>query len=274
MFPVCSMQKRLPSPLLNLLLAKQHHYFKAFALLIALFLAIVLPAQPASKAVLKEKLNRLQQPSHYLQDTAYLNALNELAFVYADSYPDSAISLLNGQAARCHRLGYTSGEVAALKILGNAYLTKGDFATSLKYYQQSFALAKKEKDFAALPGIQNNIGLIYLSQGNYSPALREFYAALKAAEINQDLFVVGSVLNNIATIHFFQNKMEDAKGDYRRMLFIATGRQDTASMIMAYNNIGEINLEQDSAATALRNLQTARQLALAGKRCRNAGGKL
>lgn len=229
--------------------------------IVGFFLAASIYAQPANLNLLKEKIDHFKHLKNYFEDTAYLSTVNKLAFVYADNYPDSAILLLNGQAERCRALSFLQGEVMAYKILGNAFQTKGNFKKSLDYYRQSYQLAKKNGYKNALPGIQNNIGLIYLNQGNYSPALREFYSALKDAEVNNDQFVVGSILNNIATIHFFQEKLAEAEMDYRKMLKISESMSDTVGVVTAYNNIGEIELERNNPRGALQNLQIASRLA-------------
>ncbi|MDN3546745.1 tetratricopeptide repeat-containing sensor histidine kinase [Mucilaginibacter aquaedulcis] len=218
-------------------------------------------AQAGNLVNLKQKINAFKQREDYFKDTSYLATVNQLGFIYADIYPDSAIALLNRQAGYCKAVGFLKGEFTAFKILGNAYQTKGDFAKSLAYYQQAYQLAKKNGYNSALPGIQNNIGLIYSNQGNYSPALRIFYEALKGAEADHNQFVTGSILNNIGTIHFFQNKMPEAESDYRQMLGIAKETADTVGLIIAYNNIGEIMLERHKPREALTILNIASQLA-------------
>ena len=223
--------------------------------------AIPATAQPGNPNILKQRINAYNQKENHLTDTAYLALVNQLGFIYADNYPDSAIILLKNQAELCKAVGFLKGEFTAYKILGNAYQTKGLFSKSLQYYQTSYDLAKKNGFNSALPGIQNNIGLVYSGQGNYSPALRIFYEALKVAEANHDQFVTGSILNNIATIHFFQNKMTEAEADYRQMLDIAEKTADTIGIIIAYNNIGEIQLERHTPHQALASLNIARRLA-------------
>ena len=218
-------------------------------------------AQPGNPNILKQRINAYKRKGNYLTDTAYLALVNQLGYVYADNYPDSAILLLNNHAELCKAVRFLKGEFTAYKILGNAYETKGLFAKALQYYQTSYNLAKINGFTSALPGIQNNIGLVYSGQGNYSPALRIFYEALKIAEANHDQFVTGRILNNIATIHFFQNKMKEAESDYRQMLDIAEKTADTIGIIIAYNNIGEIQLERHTPHQALASLNIARRLA-------------
>ena len=246
-----------------LFLAFMKPFLKAVVLLFISGAAfpILTKAQPGIPSKLKERIKQLEQQKDYLKDTAYANAINQLAFVYADNYPDSAIALLAGNAERCRSMGFRQGESDTYKILGNAFQTKGNFDTSLNYYNQAYQLAKKTGYKKSLPGILSNIGLIYLNKGNYSTALNKFYEALKLAEANEDQFVVGTILNNIATVHFFQNKMAEAESDYQKMLKIAEGMSDTIGIIMAYNNIGEVNLEQDSIFNALKNLNIAYNLA-------------
>ncbi len=65
-----------------------------------LFIGNIFPdmavAQRGSLTLLQEKRKRLEQQKDYLQDTAYANTINQLAFIYADSYPDSAFIILEG----------------------------------------------------------------------------------------------------------------------------------------------------------------------------------
>lgn len=218
--------------------------------------------QRGSLTLLQEKRKRLEQQKGYLQDTAYANTINQLAFLYADSYPDSAFIILEGNAERCKKAGYREGEADAYKIWGNAFQTKGNFEQALEYYKKSFELAEKINYRKGLPGILNNIGIVYLNQGNYPEALNTFYQTLKAAEAIDDKFVIGNTINNIAVVHYYQGKMDEAEQDYMKAVQIARERSDTILTILAYSNLGEVNLEQNDPAKALKNLNIAYDLAV------------
>jgi len=219
-------------------------------------------AQSATIAVLQQRLSKLKNNPNYLTDTAYIKTVNELAFLYADSNPNSALQLLNGQAERCHAEGFGELETVTYKILGSAFETKGSYDKALQQYEKAYQLAEKIGYNQALPGILNNIGLVYYNQGNYPAALEKFYATLRLAEALQNKFVAGSTLNNIANIHFFQGKMKEAAADYQRMLDIAAETYDTSSLILAHNNIAEVNLKQHNTLAALSHLNAAASLAL------------
>ena len=217
--------------------------------------------QTTSSSLLVEKLAKLKQRPGYAIDTAYINTLNQLTTIYADSYPDSALALLSEQVENCKKAGYKQGEIYAYTNMGNAWQTKGNFEKALQYYGEAYQIARKNKLSKSVPGILNNIGLVHTNQGDYTQALNKYYEALEEAGNTNKLFT-GSVLNNIAIVHFYQGKMNEADSAYQITLQIALELKDSIRAIYAYNNIGEVKLEQNNSAGALENFRKAYQLAV------------
>ncbi len=234
-----------------------------FCILLFGIATITANAQPTlgNMRQVKAELLSMEQKAGYLDDTAYINALNRVAFLYADRYPDSALQILDGIPERSKALSFRRGETDSYNVLGNAWQTKGNFDRALYFYNKAYTLAQKIKYVKALPGLLGNIALVYLNQGNYAIALEKFYASLKAAEAVDDKLVIRSSFNNIGTIHFYQGKMNDAEIAYQKTLEISRDISDTSGMITAYNNMGEVNLEQNDPSKALVNLSVAYQLA-------------
>ena len=228
---------------------------------ICIFLPACVLAQQDNLNQLKVKLRALELKKDYRSDKDYLNTLSKIAFIYADSHPDSALLILPALSENCRSSGYSIGEVDAFNVYGNTYQTMGDFEKALEYYERAYNLAEKINYNKTLPGLLGNIGVAYLNQGNYPLALQKFYASLKAAESAGDKQVILSSLNNMGTINFYQGKMNDAEIAYQKTLAIAIEIADTASITLAYNNLGEVNLEQNNPLKALQNLSTAYQLA-------------
>lgn len=218
-------------------------------------------AQPANLVQLKVKLQQLEQRNLSTPDTAYLNTLNKLGFLYADSYPDSAFLLLQNAKKYNDAIGYDQGEIDRLGVLGNAYQTKGDFNKALQNYEAAALLAQNKKLKKALPPILGNIGLVYLNQGDYPMALANFYKSLDAAEQQGDKALVRNNLNNIGTIQFYQGKMDEAADAYKKTIDISKEMLDTTNIILGYNNLGEVYLEQNKLQEALQQLQIAQNLA-------------
>ena len=220
-------------------------------------------AQAAGLPGLKQKLRLLKQKIDFTRDTAYINTINQIAFVYADSYPDSAFEILKEIPGQSAAIGYYHGEINSYKILGNALQTKGEFDKALQYYERAYLIADDKNYKDALPALLGNIALVHYNKGNYPVALQKFYAALKAAEATGDKLVVRSSLNNIGTIHFYQGKMDEAEQAYQKTLVLSRALADTAGVILAYNNLGETSLEKNDPTKALGHLSKAYNLALA-----------
>lgn len=233
-------------------------FFLFFSLRISFFVL----AQNSNARLLHKKLTTLKQQANYKSDTAYINALNQLATIYADSYPDSALAFLPELIENCKNLHYISGEVYAYTNTGNAYQTKGDFEKALANYEHAYQISLNNKMEKGLPGILNNIGLVHTNQGNYVDALNKYYEAINISQNNTNKLFIASVLNNIAIVHFYQGKMHEADSAYHIMLKIALELNDSLRIIYAYNNIGEVNLEQNNIPDALENFTKGQALAL------------
>jgi signal transduction histidine kinase len=220
-------------------------------------------AQPGNLAALKQRIHALEQREGHTIDTAYINSVNQVAFLYADRYPDSALAILKDIPAQSGAIGYYQGETDSYKILGNAQQTKGDFDKALEYYERAYQLADKKHYRDIIPALLGNIALVYLNKGNYPVSLQKFYATLKAAEATGNKLVIRSSLNNIGIIHFYQGKMKEAEQAYLKTLQLSRELSDTTGVILAYNNLGEVSLEQNDPSKALLYLSKAYKMAQA-----------
>lgn len=232
--------------------------------LLACFISLTIATRVNAQSLqnLQDELQVLSQNPTYAKDTVYLNKANELAFLLAETNPDSAFSYLDNQIQLCRKANFKKGESEALKIYGNALQNKGDFTGALGYYQNSLTIAESLPDQKLVPGILNNIGLVNYNLGNYAEALSRFYEAIKGAEIKGNLYVKAAAINNIASIYFEQEKLEEAKTKYREMLEIYSKLGNQGRMILAYNNIGDVELKQNRPLEALENLMIGHRSAL------------
>lgn len=238
-----------------------------FKIIVGFILAVIsfpsfVFAQQNSVEKLKQRIAEMKLNKNYRQDTAFANTINQLGFYYADNYPDSAITLLTGHPELCKAIGYKEGETEAYKIIGNAYVTKGDYEKALLFYEKAYQLAVQIKNKNAEAAIMGNIGNTYSNLGNYSEALKYLYKALQAGEELGDQKSVLITTNNIGNIHFFQGRMNEANDDYTKTLQIAKSISDTNGIILAYNNLGEVYIEKNNLPAAIDNLMNAYQLAV------------
>ncbi len=228
-----------------------------------IFFITILRTEAQTIDILKADLEKLEEKSGFARDTAYLNKANELGFMLAESNPDSAFIFLDKQLQFCRSAKYKRGEAEALKIYGNALQNKGDFKSSIGYYNDALTIAKALPEEKLVPGILNNIGLVYYNLGNYAEALNNFYEAINGAEKVNNSNVKAAALNNIALIYFEQGKLDEAKAKYREMLAIYSDLGNQGRLILAYNNIGDVELKQNKPLEALETLKKGYESALA-----------
>ena len=85
---------------------------------------------------------------------------------------DSEMMLGNQDAAleaykKALSVGYTAGEVNALKNIGNTYYYISKYDSSEKYYFKALFTGEKAQYEKEKPNLLHNIGLIYSEQGQY-----------------------------------------------------------------------------------------------------------
>ncbi|HMO32675.1 MAG TPA: tetratricopeptide repeat protein [Lacibacter sp.] len=223
-------------------------------------------AQKGNIATLQLRVQELQQKVNYKKDTAWLKAVNNLAFSYAEKNPDSALQLLQQHDKWCREAGYHEGEASVYINTGVALYNKGDYAASIESLQKGVERCKQHQLTELLPKALNNLGLTAMAQGNFSRALQYYYETLAAAEAVKDQYTAGSTHNNIAIIHYYQNRPDEAELNYKKFLNISVALHDTDGIVIASNNIGEIYLDKNDFATARHYFTTAlTNAALAGR---------
>lgn len=224
-------------------------------------------AQKGNINSLKQRIAQLEQKAGYKKDTAWLNAINILAFNYAETNPDSSLLLLKNHGSVCREANHIMGEAESYNNMGVTFYNKGDYTASIEILNQSLTLCKEKKFSELLPKVLNNLGLTAMAQGNYSKALQYYYDCLAAAEKVNDQRIAASAYNNIAIINYYQNKLDEAELNYKKFLDVSTQLHDTDGIVIANNNIGEVYLDKNEFAKAKEFFTTALTTAtLAGRK--------
>jgi two-component system, NtrC family, sensor kinase len=226
-------------------------------------------AQVRNIETLQKRVNELQQKSNYKKDTAWLNAVNMLAFAYSGKNPDSALLLLKNHATYCMEAKYTMGEAAVYTNTGVAYYNKGQYTASIEQLNKALERCKEHKLSNLLPKVLNNLGLCAMAQGNYSKALQYYYETLPAAEAVNEQLTKASTYNNIAIVNYYQNKLDEAELNYKKFLDASVQLHDTDGIVIANNNIGEVYLDKNDFVKAKQYFTTALTTATIGGRNRS-----
>lgn len=186
-----------------------------------------------------------------LHDTVRLEALNNLAWEFIFSKPDSAYKLATIQLAYAEKVKDTTWQAAALNVKGITYWVKGNYDQALEAYDRSATLKKLSGDRKGLAGTYNNIGGVYQAKGNSPKAIEYFLESLKIKEELGNRKGMAVTYHNVGFIYFQQNDKEEALNYYNKSLEIRLDLKDSTGIASTRNNIGQLYFEEQRYRDAL-----------------------
>lgn len=184
-------------------------------------------------------------------DTNRVIALIELGFEYRHTKPDQTY-LLGQQAYELSlTLNYPSGEARALNTMAAAYKFLGDYAKSLKMYNQAKELNMKIRDTDRVAVILNNTADLYIQQGEWQKALatmHECYAVYQT--VSKPIVSSKSVyLSNIAECYYNLNQLDSAIVYLNQALPLARMQKESI-LATIYYLLGDVALAQNNSQKA------------------------
>ncbi len=251
-----------------------------------------------SKTIQEIKGKLVSRNTH---DTSTVNLLNELAFEFRNSYPDSTIFYANQSLAISNELNYKigqanaykqlaigsfyqsngklaklynrsalklfkesndkKGEAAVLNNLGMIFHNEGDFEKALFHYNQSLQIRKAIYDAKGMGDSYNNIGNIYLDKGNFKEAIEHYFEALQIREDNKDSVSIANSYGSIAGVYFLLGKYEDAEKNAKRALTIQQLIGERIGSIQSNIELGGIYHHRKQYDSAIQYFNSAYLLA-------------
>ena len=211
-------------------------------------LLLAFASQAQSFALRDSLLNQLKTLPN---DTNRVIALIELGFEYRHTKPDQTY-LLGQQAYELSRtLNYPSGEARALNTMAAAFKFLGDYAKSLKMYNQARELNMKIRDTDRVAVILNNTADLYIQQGEWQKALatmRECFAIYQT--VSKPIVSSKSVyLSNIAECYYNLNQMDSAIVCLNEALPLAKMQKESI-LATIYYLLGDVALAQNNSQQA------------------------
>ena len=207
-------------------------------------------AQAQSFALRDSLLNLLKTLPN---DTNRVSVLLELGFEYRLTKPDQTY-ILGQQAYELSRtLNYASGEARSLNTMAAGFKFLGDYAKSLKMYNQAKELNMKIRDTDRVAVILNNTADLYIQQGEWQKALKTMHDcyAIYQTVSNPVVSSKSVYLSNIAECYYNLNQMDSAIVYLNQALPLAI-QQKESILATIYYLLGDIALAQNNKAQAYR----------------------
>ncbi len=204
---------------------------------------------PKEKQQTIDSLQRvLANPPH---DTTKVKALNNLAWEFKDTNPDTALSFSRQALQLAQNIGWQEGIANAHHSIGGRLKDKGDYASALTHYYKALAIWNRLDDQRAKNTTLANLGNVYLDQGNYSKALESYFKSLKFKRKLNDQRGIAITLGNIGVVYKKKAQYSKALEYYYKAL--DTSKELGAKRLMSIwlNNIANVYSDQGRYPKAL-----------------------
>ena len=178
---------------------------------------------------------------------SYLSLGNiDLAGHYADSVNQMAIELKD--TAGIYKAQYYYGIIARFR---------GEYSTSLKYFDKYLNYYRSKGDSSRVAGVLYQIGVVHSRYGNYEKSLAAYQRSLDIEEAAQNFYSVGYTLNVIGIIHFETMDYDNAIANFRKALSIFDSLNAQIDKTDVLVNLGNTYSEKDDFYNAMKYYQQA-----------------
>jgi tetratricopeptide (TPR) repeat protein len=202
----------------------------------------------------------LRQLATRPKDDARVELLLKISYAHVYAYRDSAIIYGKQAQVLAEKSGLPSQKSTALRHQGLGYLTKGDLATALRFFDQSLAVARPTGNLSIVGLGLSSLGLVYLEMGNYPLAAQYYHQALAILQQVRAEQHYALVLSNLGYIHANLDHPDSAEYFFARAAPLAKQhRPDFGAFI--HNNLANLHLQAGRREQARRSLALAQALA-------------
>ena len=198
----------------------------------------------------QRKIDSLRTLLGVVRDTAKISVLNQLAYRYNFSNPDSGRKYAEAAISEAERIKDKKGLARAYLNLADHYSNINDSVQALANFKRSIAGYDDLKDKNGAGDAYNGMGNFYFRTGNYPGALSSYVSSLRYYE------AIGnkkeSLINYycIGNIYFYQGDLVTAMDYHKRSLKLAEEIDDKLEIAFCYDNIAAVLMAQNNFTEA------------------------
>lgn len=200
--------------------------------------------------------------SRVAQAQAPLDALNTLdteAFSALESNSPKAEEKANALLTEAKRVNSALHQINAYTILGILHKNKGQYVSSVEFYNQALSIAERAGDQGRVSACYNNIGSVYQLQENYEKALFYFKKSLEIEDELKNPLQKSIRLYNLGEVYREMDSLTLALSHFNSSLIIEQKHENYEGIVYALLGISEIYLKLKRPADAGLSLDEAKK---------------
>jgi signal transduction histidine kinase len=202
-------------------------------------LSLCLPSRLVSQHVQDSLRAVIARPTI---DTNTVKALNDLAQILHETFPDTTRILALRAWRTADSLKYSKEKARSVNIVGISYFIQNNYEKALEYYLQALALREKIGDMNGLAGTLNNVGMVYRDMRNYATALSYYFRAVRLNDSLANRQFLARNFNNIGTVYEDLSDYDSALVYHESSLALKAQLQDYSGTATSLRNIGRVYL--------------------------------
>jgi tetratricopeptide (TPR) repeat protein/uncharacterized coiled-coil protein SlyX len=192
------------------------------------------------------------------KDSAYVVALNKLAFSYLKSKPELGREIAARSMEFSRSINFTRGYSRALNITGSSFWVVGDYESALDYYHLSARESGAIGDSVGISEAYHNMGEVYKKLGDYQKSIEFLNTSLEWDRTNNNNLDI--TLYNIGEAYYFLGNYSQASTYFEQALSKAINENDLRTLAYAYTGLGLIKHEKEEYYQALAYFTKAEKL--------------
>ncbi len=185
-----------------------------------------------------------------LEDTAFVDALNQKAWSIRKSYPHKALDLALKAREVAIEINYIAGLAFSYLASGSSYYLLSQFQIALLDLQKSQSLYFELRDNSGLAKAIRSIGNIHFSLYQYEKALEIYFDALKYSREANDISGNAHIYRHISTVYYNQEKYEICLEYASKSMELFIEEQDEIGLTDALNSVGNTYLKTNQTQKA------------------------
>ncbi len=185
-------------------------------------------------------LDSLERLLPTLNGKERINVAGELSYQYCFINTDKALQFGSLELKLATEAGDSASIGMAWNDLAAAYISRGEFQTSLVLNQKALGVRQRLGDSLKVAASLGRIGHAFFEIGELDQALSAFIRAVKIYETNNQPVYLSMLLNNIGSVHQRQGNEPKAIEYFEQAIEVAKNSGNHGNMIAAKTNLGSI----------------------------------
>jgi signal transduction histidine kinase len=194
------------------------------------------------------------------EDEEKIQLLNDIAWEYRLSYPDSSVIYARKAIDLGQSKGIMQGIAQSLNYMGIASVYQGRYTDAFSFHQQALEHAELYNDSTQIAHAYNSLGRLFFSQGDQIKSYNYYHQALEIFERLKDQQGAAYCYKSLAQLYTLQNENTKALEMLHKTLRIRQESDDKRGMISVYKDLALIAQKDGDYAAALTFLEKAKDI--------------